>query len=245
MSAQQAGEKAKKTMLRVHPLCQCREVVSPDIGKDYCIRYTPSMLGIDLLSLVQLIGYPGIFGMIFAESGLLFGVFFPGASLLFASGVLAAADVFNIWILVPGVVIAAVLGDSVGYWFGTKVGPALFSRPDSRFFRKEYLDKTKIFFEKYGTRTILVARFIPIVRTFAPILAGVGAMRYSTFLSYNILGAILWGGGITLLGYSLGRSVPDAEKFILPLVLVIVGITLIPLAIHWWQNKNVPPQEKQ
>ena len=199
------------------------------------------MFGIDLLSLVQFIGYPGIFGMIFAESGLLFGVFFPGASLLFASGVLAAADVFNIWILVPGVIVAAVLGDSVGYWFGTKVGPKLFSRPDSRFFRQEYLGRTKIFFEKYGTRTIVVARFIPIVRTFAPILAGVGAMRYSTFLFYNVIGALFWAGGITLLGYFLGRSVPDAEKFILPLVLVIVGFTLIPLATHWWQNRNVPP----
>ena len=200
------------------------------------------MFGIDLLSLVQLVGYPGIFAMIFAESGILIGVFFPGASLLFASGVLAAAGVFNIWILVPGLLIAAVLGDSVGYWFGTKVGTALYSRPDSRLFRKEYIEKTKIFFDKYGTRTVLVARFIPIVRTFAPILAGVGAMTYKTFLFYNILGAILWAGGVTLLGYFLGRSIPDAERFILPLVLVIVGFTLIPLAVHWWQNRDVTPK---
>ena len=197
------------------------------------------MFGIDLLSLVQIIGYPGIFGMIFAESGLLFGIFFPGASLLFASGVLAAAGVFNIWILVPGLIIAAVLGDSVGYWFGTKVGSALYNRPDSRFFRKAYLDQTKLFFDKYGTRAIVVARFIPIVRTFAPILAGVGSMSYRTFLFYNILGAVLWAGGVTLLGYFLGKSVPDAEKFILPLILVIVAFTLIPLAIHWWQNRPV------
>jgi membrane-associated protein len=197
-----------------------------------------ALLGIDVLSLVQLIGYPGIFGMIFAESGVLLGVFFPGASLLFASGVLAAANVLNIWILVPGVIIAAVLGDSVGYWFGSKVGGALYNRPDSRFFRKEYIEKTKLFFDKYGTRTILFARFIPIVRTFAPIMAGVGAMRYSTFLFYNIIGALIWAGGVTLLGYFLGRSIPDAEKFILPLVLVIVGFTLIPLATHWWQNRD-------
>ncbi|MBI4093551.1 VTT domain-containing protein [Candidatus Kaiserbacteria bacterium] len=195
-------------------------------------------MGFDLLTLVQLIGYPGIFGIIFAESGVLIGVFFPGASLLFASGVLAAAGVFNIWILVPGLIVAAVLGDSVGYWFGTKVGTALYNRPDSRFFRKEYLDKTKLFFDKYGTRAVVVARFIPIVRTFAPILAGVGSMTYKTFLFYNILGALLWAGGVTLLGYYLGRIIPDAEKFILPLVLIIVGITLIPLAIHWWQNRS-------
>lgn len=195
------------------------------------------MFGMDLLSLVQIIGYPGIFGMIFAESGLLFGIFFPGASLLFASGVLAAAGVFNIWILVSGLIVAAVLGDSVGYWFGTKVGVALYNRPDSRFYRKEYLEKTKVFFDKYGTRAIVIARFIPIVRTFAPILAGIGTMTYRTFLFYNILGAFLWAGGITLLGYYLGKTVPDAEKFILPLVALIVGITLIPLAIHWWQNR--------
>lgn len=196
-----------------------------------------ALLGIDLLSLVQFIGYPGVFGMIFAESGVLLGVFFPGASLLFASGVLAATGIFNIWILLPGVILAAILGDSVGYWFGTKVGPALFSRPDSRFFKQEYLERTKFFFEKYGTRTVVVARFIPIVRTFTPILAGVGSMRYSTFLFYNILGALLWAGGVTLLGYFLGRSIPHAEKFILPLVIVIVGITLIPVATHWWQNR--------
>ena len=200
------------------------------------------MFGIDLLSLVQLIGYPGVFGMIFAESGVVIGIFFPGASLLFASGVLAAAGVFYIWILLPGLIIAAVLGDSVGYWFGAKVGTALYSRPNSRFFRKEYIEKTKIFFDKYGTRTILVARFIPIVRTFAPILAGVGAMSYKTFLFYNVFGAILWAGGVTLLGYFLGKSIPDAEKFIVPLVLVIVGFTLIPLAVHWWQNRDVTPK---
>lgn len=201
------------------------------------------MFGIDLLSLVQLVGYPGIFAMIFAESGILIGVFFPGASLLFASGVLAAAGVFNIWILLTGVIVAAVAGDSVGYWFGTKVGTALYTRPDTRFFRKEYIEKTKLFFDKYGTRTVLVARFIPIVRTFAPILAGVGSMTYKTFLFYNVLGAFLWAGGVTLLGYTLGRSIPDAEKFILPLVLIIVGFTLIPLAVHWWQNRDVTPKQ--
>lgn len=201
------------------------------------------MLPWDLSQLIEFIGYPGIFAMIFAESGLLFGIFFPGASLLFASGVLAAAEIFNIWILVPGIIAAAVAGDSVGYWFGTKVGTALYSRPDSRFFRKEYIERTKIFFDKYGTRTIIVARFIPIVRTFAPILAGIGSMTYRTFLFYNVLGAVLWGGGVTILGYLLGKSIPDAEKFVLPLVLVIVAFTLIPLATHWWKNRDVAPKQ--
>lgn len=199
--------------------------------------------GIDLLSLIQLIGYPGVFAIIFAESGILIGVFFPGASLLFSTGVLAAAGVFNIWILVPGVILAAVFGDSVGYWFGTKVGSALYNRPDSHFFKKEYLERTRTFFEKYGTRTILIARFIPIVRTFAPILAGIGTMRYHVFLFYNVIGAVIWAGGVTCLGYFLGRNVPNAEQYILPFVLVIVSMTLIPLAYHWWQNdgKTTPP----
>ena len=196
------------------------------------------LIGIDVLSLIQIVGYPGVFAMIFAESGLFFGAFFPGASLLFAAGVLAAAGVFNIWILLLGFTIAAILGDSVGYWFGAKVGTALFSRPDSRFFKQGYLAQTRVFFEKYGTRTVVVARFIPIVRTFTPILAGVGEMRYGVFLFYNILGAILWAGGVTLLGFVLGRSIPDAEKFILPLVLIIVCITLIPLVWHWWKNRK-------
>ena len=131
------------------------------------------------------------------------------------------------------------MGDSVGYWFGAKVGPALFKRPDSRFFRQEYLLRTRVFFAKYGTRTIILARFIPIVRTMAPILAGVGSMRYHVFLFYNVLGAILWAGGITLVGYFLGKSIPDADKYVLPVVLIIVAITLIPLAFHWWQNRKV------
>ncbi len=192
----------------------------------------------DILTLVQIIGYPGIFAIIFMESGVLIGVFFPGASLLFATGVLAATGIFNIWILVPGLIIAAVAGDSIGYWFGAKVGPALFKRPDSRFFKQEYLTQTRIFFEKYGPRTIVVARFVPIVRTFAPILAGVGQMSYRTLLFYNILGAFLWAGGVTLLGYTLGKSVPDAEKYVLPVVLVIIGLTFIPVFMHWWQNQK-------
>ena len=197
------------------------------------------MLGLDILALIQIVGYPGVFAMVFAESGVLIGVLFPGVSLLFASGVLAAAGVFNIWILLPGFIVAAVLGDSTGYWFGAKVGTALFSRPDSRFFKKEYVERTKAFFEKYGTRTIVVARFIPIVRTFAPILAGVGTMRYGVFVFYNILGAILWAGLITLLGFFLGKSIPDAERFILPIILFIIALTCIPLVYQWWQIRRI------
>src|SRR5207244_639258 len=148
----------------------------------------------DLTHIIEVLGYPGIFGIVLAESGLFFGVSLPGGSLLFTAGLLASQGFLNIYILMVTVIVAAVLGDTIGYWFGSWVGPALWRRPDSRFFKKAYLEQTRVFFDKHGSRTILLARFIPIVRTFAPILAGVAQMNYRTFLYYNGLGACLWGG---------------------------------------------------
>src|SRR3989344_3249582 len=199
----------------------------------------PFIPEIDLLALVQLIGYPGIAGIIFLESGVFFGFFLPGASLLFISGVLAQAGIFNIWILLPMVGLAAVLGDNVGYWFGAKVGIKLFTRPDSRFFKQSHVDKTRIFFEKYGRSAILFARFVPIVRTFAPILAGVGGMNYRIFFFYNIVGASVWACGVTLLGYFVGSKIPRAEEYITPIVLVIIAITCIPLFFQWLKKGKV------
>ena len=126
----------------------------------------------NLMQLVTAVGYPGIFAAIFAESGIPFGIFFPGASLLFTTGLLASQGIFNPWILIPGVTIAAILGDSAGFWFGKKVGIRLFLRPDSRWFKHEHLQRAEVFYEKYGSRTILFARFVPVIRTFAPIVAG-------------------------------------------------------------------------
>ncbi|RJQ35621.1 HAD-IIB family hydrolase [Candidatus Parcubacteria bacterium] len=197
------------------------------------------MLDIDLVSLVQLIGYPGLVAIILAESGLFFAFFLPGASLLFTAGILAVFGIFNIWVLVPLVIIAAIIGDSVGYWFGAKVGVRFFTRPDSRFFKQKYVDQTRAFFDRYGKPTIVLARFVPIVRTFAPILAGVGAMNYRTFLFYNVLGALLWAGGVTLLGYFLGSAIPDAEKYITPIALGIIALTVVPLFFHWWKKKKI------
>src|SRR5262245_33793573 len=182
----------------------------------------------NLVQIVQLLGYPGVFGAIFAESGLFFGFFLPGASLLFTAGLLSSQGFFNPMILIPGVTIAAILGDSAGYWFGRKVGYKLFLRPDSRFFKHEHLQRAEVFYEKYGSRTILFARFIPVVRTFAPIVAGVARMRYSVFLTYNIIGAIIWGGGVTSLAYFLGTKVPGVEKYLSYIILGIIVVSSIP-----------------
>lgn len=205
----------------------------------------PFLPDVDLIALVQLIGYPGIASIIFLESGVFFGFFLPGASLLFIAGVLAEADVFNIWLLLPLVGIAAILGDNVGYLFGAKVGIKLFTRPDSRFFKQDHVDKTRIFFEKYGTLTIVFARFVPVVRTFAPILAGVGGMNYRLFFFYNVIGASIWACGVTLLGYFVGSKIPKAEEYITPIVLVIIFVTCIPLLLQWWKKREVPRVKKR
>ena len=198
----------------------------------------PFLPEIDLTALVQFIGYPGLFTVIFLESGVFFGFFLPGGSLLFTAGILASAGVFNIWILIPLLFSAAVLGDNAGYWFGAKVGHTLFSREDSRFFKRKHVQQTRTFFEKYGTRTILFARFVPIVRTFAPILAGVGGMKYPLFLRYNALGALFWAVGVSLAGFFLGRAIPDAEKY-LPVVVVLIVITsCIPLFLEWRKQRK-------
>lgn len=184
-------------------------------------------------------GYLLIFAIVFAESGLLIGFFLPGDSLLFTAGMFAAGTFedklpnvqFNIWVLCLGVFIAAVAGDQVGYLFGRKAGPALFSRPDSRFFKQEHLEKAQGFFEHHGPRAIVLARFVPIVRTFCPIVAGAGQMEYGTFVRFNVVGGFLWGVGVTLLGYFLGNVPLIADNIELAL-LMVVAVSLIPIAIE-------------
>ena len=190
------------------------------------------MIHLNLPQLVTAIGYPGIFAIIFAESGLFFGFFLPGASLLFTAGLLAASGLFNPWILIPGVTIAAILGDNTGYWFGRKVGYKLFLRPDSKWFHHDHLQKAELFYEKYGSRTILFARFIPIIRTFAPIVAGIANMNYRTFVTYNILGGVCWATGVTSLGYFLGTRVPFISKYLTVIILGIIVASSIPLIIE-------------
>lgn len=191
-----------------------------------------------LPQIVELIGYPGIFAVIFAESGLFFGFFLPGASLLFTAGLLASQGFFNPWILIPLVTLAAIGGDSTGYWFGKKVGIRLFTKPDSKWFHKEHLAQAEHFYEKHGPRTILLARFLPIVRTFAPIVAGIANMRYRTFLTYNVTGALLWATGVSSLGYFLGTKVPGVSHYLSYIILGIILVTSIPIFIEGFKARK-------
>lgn len=189
-------------------------------------------MGFDLGELVASAGLLGVAAIVFAESGLLIGFFLPGDSLLFTAGILASQGFFAITPLVLLTIAAAIIGDSVGYSFGARVGRRLFQREESRFFHRKNLERAEAFYERHGKLTIILARFTPIVRTFAPIVAGIGKMRYTTFLAYNVIGGILWGAGITLLGYFLGEAIPDIDRAIIPIVVVIVVLSVIPAIRH-------------
>jgi membrane-associated protein len=200
--------------------------------------FTTAVLHLDPVAMVQAGGYLGISLVIFAESGILLGIFFPGDSLLFAAGLLSAGGFFSFIPLVLLVVVSAILGDSAGYWFGKKVGDNLFTRPDSRFFKQEYVARTQKFFEQYGGRAIILARFVPIVRTIAPILAGVGTMTYRRFLSYNVIGGSVWGAGMVSLGYFLGSLIPSSEKYILPISLGIIILSFLPVILEYIRGRR-------
>lgn len=194
--------------------------------------------GDNLIQLIQTAGLLGLFFIVFAESGLFFGFFWPGDSLLFTAGFLASQNYFNLPILILIVFIAAVLGDSVGYTFGHKLGPKLFNKPDSRFFKKENLLKAQAFYEKHGPKTIVLARFTPIIRTFAPIVAGAGTMHYKTFITYNILGGALWTLLMCLGGYFLGSVIPDVDKYMLPIIALIILVSLIPAIKEYLSSRK-------
>jgi membrane-associated protein len=179
--------------------------------------------------LLSTFGLIGVGIIVFAESGLLIGFFLPGDSLLFTAGILAAAGKMNIAALLAIAFVAAVAGDQVGYMFGSRAGAALYKRPDSRFFKREHLQKAHDFYERKGPSTIVLARFIPFVRTFAPIVAGAARMNYRTFATYNVLGGFLWAVGVTTAGFALGNVIPDIDKYLLPIILVIVLISISPM----------------
>lgn len=196
------------------------------------------MVFLDPRDLLVTFGTIGLFAIVFAESGLFFGFFLPGDSLLFTAGLFAAQGTLSLPLILVGCFVAAVAGDQVGYLFGKRVGPALFRRPDSRFFRQEYVERAQHFFGRYGAKTIVLARFVPIVRTFAPILAGVGRMPYRTFVTFNVLGGLLWAVGVTLLGYALGEMIPDIDTYLLPIIAVIIALSLIPIVVEWRRNRK-------
>lgn len=209
----------------------------------------PTFLGLsldpkELINSLSPYAEVAIWLIIFAETGLLIGFFLPGDSLLFTAGLLAGQGKLDIWLLLPGVFIAAFVGDQVGYTFGEKLGPRLFNKPDSRFFKQEYVTHTRNFFARHGSKTIIIARFVPIVRTFAPVLAGVGEMDRKTFVIYNVVGALLWAVGITMLGYILGDVIGESvDKYLLPIIAAIILISLIPPLVEWRRAKRMPPSD--
>lgn len=192
---------------------------------------------LDPILIIKTVGLIGIIFIIFAETGLFFGFFFPGDSLLFTAGILASQGIFNIYYLVIFCIIAAIIGDSVGYWSGKKYGRKLFERDVGFFFKKQRIYDAEKFYEKYGKYTIIVARFVPIIRTFAPIVAGIGKMQYSTFISYNISGGILWVSLVTLIGYIFGGMITNLDTYIIPIAILIIFISFIPIIIKIIKEK--------
>lgn len=181
-----------------------------------------------LQSVGTITGYLVLSGIIFAECGLLVGFFLPGDSLLFTAGILAADGLFNFWSVTSLLLLAAIVGVSVGYAFGHRWGRRLFQRPDSRFFKQENLRRAEGFYERYGAETIILARFIPIIRTFAPVVAGIGQMSYPKFLLYNIVGGIIWVPGLVGVGYWLGHQVKNIDRYLLPIIAVIILLSILP-----------------
>lgn len=182
----------------------------------------------DLIELIKAAGYLGLFAIVFAETGLLVGFFLPGDSLLFTAGIMAAEGYLDISILLVVLAGAAIIGDSAGYAIGKKLGPRVFSKENSLLFHKDHLLKAERFFEQHGPKTIIIARFVPIIRTFVPTIAGVGKMNYAKFLTYNVFGGLFWVLSVTLLGYWLGLKVENIEKFIIPGVILIILISISP-----------------
>ena len=179
-------------------------------------------------AIIAAVGIVGVIAVVFAETGLFFGFFFPGDSLLFTAGFLASQHQLSFAWLLVGAFVAAVIGDSVGYAFGKKVGPALFVKENSVFFDKKHITRAQHFYEKHGKKTIILARFIPVVRTFAPIVAGIGNMTYRTFISFNVIGGFLWTWAMLWLGYGFGSIIPDPDKYVIPAVIVIIIISVLP-----------------
>ncbi|MFE3885870.1 DedA family protein [Streptomyces lydicus] len=195
--------------------------------------------------LIATFGLVGVLVIVFAESGLLIGFFLPGDSLLFTTGLLVTTNKLDrpLWLVCSLVVLAAVLGDQAGYLFGRKVGPSLFKRPDSRLFKQENIGKAHEFFEKHGPKSLILARFVPIVRTFTPIIAGVSRMNYRSFITFNLIGGALWGAGVTLLGASLG-NVPFVHQHIELILVAIVLVSVVPVAIEYLRARGKAKNEQ-
>jgi membrane-associated protein len=196
--------------------------------------------GVDLQDLIKAVGYVGLFAIVFAESGLLIGFFLPGDSLLFTAGFLASLGFLDLPTMIVLLAIAAISGDQVGYAFGRKVGPALFRREDSIWFHRKHLERAHAFYDKHGGKTIVLARFMPIVRTFAPIVAGAGRMDYRRFVTYNVAGGLLWVVSMLCGGYLFGQLLPaeQVDRYLLPVIALIVVVSVAPSAIHLYRENR-------
>jgi len=177
-------------------------------------------------------GYAVLVGIVFTETGLLVGFFLPGDSLLVTAGLVAAAGGLNIWWVNGLLIVAAIVGDSVGYAIGARLGPRLFTREQSLLFNPRHVERTRRFYERHGAKTIVIARFVPIIRTFAPVVAGVGQMRYRRFLVYNVAGGVGWVTSMTWMGYLLGRAVPNIADYIHIVVIVVIVVSMIPIVVE-------------
>jgi membrane-associated protein len=195
-------------------------------------------------ALIQWGGYILLVAIVFSETGLLIGCFLPGDSLLITAGLLAAAGHLNIWWLNGLLIAAAIIGDSVGYAIGLRLGPRIFTRQKSLLFNPKHVERTRRFYEKYGPKTIVIARFVPIVRTFAPVLAGVGTMQYRRFLFYNVAGGVGWVVSMSWAGYLLGRTVPNISRHIHILVIVVIVLSCVPIAIELYRERRKASKQR-
>ncbi len=191
-----------------------------------------------ITDLLYSFGYLALFAIVFAESGLFFGFFLPGDSLLFTAGLLSSSGFFDLKIVLLGVAVSAVLGDQVGYWTGSRFGRNFFNKPDSIFFNPRHVEDAEAFYRKHGNKTIVIARFIPAVRTFAPIVAGISKMDYWTFVTYNVLGGVLWTLVFVLGGYYLGRAVPNAGDYVSLIITAIILLSIIPIAMEYLKRRK-------
>jgi len=183
-------------------------------------------------------GYLVLVVIVFTETGLLVGFFLPGDSLLITAGLVAAAGGLDIWLLNALLIVAAIVGDSVGYAIGYRTGPRIFRKEESRWFSRRHLIRTREFYERHGGKTIVLARFIPIIRTFAPVVAGVGRMEYRRFLFYNVFGGLGWVVSLTWAGYLLGQTIPNIDRHIHLVVGVVILLSVLPIGIEWWKARS-------
>lgn len=190
-----------------------------------------------LYELIRWGGYAVLVAIVFTETGLLIGFFLPGDSLLITAGLVASAGGLDVWALTGLLSLAAIVGDSVGYAIGYRTGPRIFRKEDSRWFPRAHLARTREFYERHGGKTILLARFIPIIRTFAPVVAGVGQMAYRRFLAYNVFGGIFWVGGLTWAGYLLGQTIPNIGRYVHVVIGVVILLSVLPIGVEVWRAR--------